>query len=204
MATDGTRRPQDFFDRAYEDTAPWEIGRAQPDLVRLLDEIEPVGPILEVGSGSGDLALELAERGLVVIGVDSSPVAVERAQERATGVKPGLGSVEFRVADAFHLSQIPDPIATVVDSGFYHLFGADERREFAQELATKLPSDGRYYLLGFAFDSPVPGAPREVAAEELHNLFSADQGWRVLKLGPAQFVTSRGNVPAIAACFERV
>jgi hypothetical protein len=95
----------------------------------------------------------------------------------------------------------------VVDSGFFHLFGPPERERFAGELAATLAISGRYYLLGFAIDSPIPSAPRQVLESELRALFAPEHGWRVLALRPARFLirSARGNdVPAVAACIERV
>jgi SAM-dependent methyltransferase len=94
-------QPSGFFDSAYGSVAPWDIGQPQPALVALFDEIEPLGPVLEVGSGTGDLALFLAKRGLSVIGVDSSEAAVAQAQAKAAEAEPAVAQrTEFRVGDA--------------------------------------------------------------------------------------------------------
>jgi SAM-dependent methyltransferase len=205
MMTPEGNRSDKFFDSAYGNSAPWDIGRPQPALTALLDELEPLSPIIDAGSGTGVLTLWLAEKGYRVIGVDNSQTAVAQAQARLAQTDPSINQLaEFRVGDALHLTQIPEAVKSVVDSGFFHLFDPDDRREFAKELAQKLPSRGRYYILGFAFQSPMPNAPRQVTAEELKQLFSPELGWRILVLRQAQFVTVRGNVPAMAACFERV
>jgi hypothetical protein len=115
--------------------------------------------------------------------------------------------VEFRVGDALQPTLFPGPVGAVVDSGFYHLFGPLEREQLVHELATTLTTGGRYYLLGFAFDSPMPNAPRQVRDAELRALFAPEHGWRVLALRPARFLirSARGNdVPAVAMCVERV
>jgi SAM-dependent methyltransferase len=205
MTASDLGRSSGFFDSAYGETAPWDIGQAQPALIALIDEFAPSAPVLDVGCGTGDLSLFLAERGLSVIGIDRSEIAVAEAKARALKAAPKVGQLaEFRVGDALRPTLIPDEVTSIVDSGFFHLFGPLERQGFVQELAAKLSPGGRYYLLGFAFKSPMPNAPREVSAEELRSLFPPEQGWRMLALRPAQFVTVRGNVPAIAACIERV
>jgi SAM-dependent methyltransferase len=54
--------------------------------------------VLDVGTGSGRLALALAARARRVVGVDRDPAAVDEARRRAAAL--GLTRVEFVVADA--------------------------------------------------------------------------------------------------------
>lgn len=56
------------------------LGAATPAEERLLDEVVP--PVLDVGCGPGRLVLALAERGIVVLGVDAAPSAIRIALER--------------------------------------------------------------------------------------------------------------------------
>lgn len=205
MNDSSSGRPSDFFDSAYRATPQWDIGEPQPDLIALLDEFPPAGPVLEAGCGTGELSIALARRGLHVLGVDAAETAIARAQAKAAA-DPALSHlVEFRFGDALHPANLPGPFSTVVDSGFFHLFDHAERDQFAGQLAGTLAPGGRYYLLGFAFDSPIPQAPRQVRESELRELFAPERGWRILALRPAKFQVLRApqGVPAIAACIER-
>jgi SAM-dependent methyltransferase len=200
-------RTTDFFDAAYREAPPWDVGEPQQALVALLDEYPPTGPVLDVGCGTDDLALALARRGPTVFGVDLAPAAISRARAKAAEAEPEVGRrVEFRVGDALHPASFSGPFGAVVDSGFFHLFGPLERKRFVRELADALAVGGRYYLLGFAIDSLMPNAPRPVREEELRALFAPEYGWRVLALRPARFRvrSERGAVPATGACFERM
>jgi SAM-dependent methyltransferase len=196
----------DRFDSAYRETPPWDVGEPQPALMALLDEHPPSGPVLDAGCGTGDLALALAGRGLAVLGLDLAEAAISQARAKAAAAAPPAGRLaEFRIGDALHPSLLPGPFGAVVDSGFFHLLGPLERESFARELTAALAPGGRYYLLGFAFASPIPNAPRGVSESELRALFAPEHGWRVLALRPARFLirSARGSdVPAIAACFE--
>jgi SAM-dependent methyltransferase len=72
------------FDGAYKDTPPWDIGRPQAEIVRLAQQGAIKGRVLDVGCGTGENALYLAEQGLEVWGVDGAPQAIEQARAKAT------------------------------------------------------------------------------------------------------------------------
>src|SRR6201999_610148 len=62
---------------------PWDTGQPEPLLVEFVASsgIKP-GPALEIGAGTGTNAIWMAERGFNVLGVDVSPLAVEKARAR--------------------------------------------------------------------------------------------------------------------------
>ena len=74
-----------FFDLAYEDdhVPPWDIGRAQQEIVQLARRKQLSGSVLDLGSGTGENALYLASLGHETWGVDSSPNAIVKAKKKA-------------------------------------------------------------------------------------------------------------------------
>ncbi len=200
--------PREFFEDVYEgvydETPPWDVGGPQPALIELLDEHPPVSPVLDVGCGSGDLAIALARRGLEVTGVDFVELAIDQARRKAAALPADVAArLAFEVADALHPSRLGRKFGAVVDSGFLHLFDAGDRDRFADDLALALGPRGRYYLLAFAISFPVPNTPREVSAEELRARFTVEKGWRIVTCRAAEFQSRFDPVPAIAACIER-
>ncbi|MFU8850587.1 methyltransferase domain-containing protein [Micromonospora sp. SL1-18] len=110
------------YDELYRDTAdtggpPWDIGGPQPALAAVLDDGVPGPKVLDIGCGTGDLALALARRGYQVTAVDISRVAVGMA--RAKAAREGL-TVHFEVQDATELSSPSAPFDSVFDSGLLH------------------------------------------------------------------------------------
>lgn len=200
-----SRFTPEFFHDVYRETPPWDVGAAQPDLAALLDEHPPASPVLDVGCGSGDLAIELARRGVDVLGIDVVEAAVAQAREKAAALpEPVARRLRFEVADALRPALLPRRFAAVVDSGFFHVLEQDQRDGFAAELAAALLPGGRYYLLAFATEFPMPNTPLEVTEEELRTRFAPGQSWRILTLRPARFLSRFAPVPAIAACIERL
>ena len=104
--------------------APWDIGRPQPAIVRLAYEAGFTGAVLDAGCGTGENALHIASLGLSVLGVDVAETALAIARTKAAdrAIK-----VEFAAADAFKLERLGRKFDTVLDSGLFHTFDAEER-----------------------------------------------------------------------------
>jgi len=68
-----------------EDFAPWDIGEPCPELIKRLPELalEAGARTLDLGCGTGSNTIYLAEQGFESTGIDSEPLAIKRAKERA-------------------------------------------------------------------------------------------------------------------------
>jgi SAM-dependent methyltransferase len=193
----------------YQRNAPWNIGKPQPALVKLLDKYPLSDTVLDVGCGAGDLALSIAKRGYSTLGIDLSEEAIDLCKNKAGSLNPEIQHlIYFRVGDALKPSQFYTQFGSIVDSGFYHLFDETEREQFADELFKSLNTGGRYYLLGFAINSPLPNAPKQVTQTEIIKRFTPTKGWNILELQSAEFLTvlppPRDRIPAILACIEKI
>ena len=73
----------DFFNSAYKGIPPWDIGRPQKEIIRLAEDGEISGRVLEAGCGTGENALYLASLGFEVLGVDAAPSARKKAKKKA-------------------------------------------------------------------------------------------------------------------------
>jgi cyclopropane fatty-acyl-phospholipid synthase-like methyltransferase len=198
--------PLAFFNSVYDQTPPWEIGGPQPAMSALLEKFPPADPILDVGCGSGDLAIYLAQMGHQVVGIDFVEVAIQQAKEKARSLPSDVARLlDFQVADALKPSLLQQAFGAIVDSGFFHLFDPAQCAEYIDELALALRPDGRFYLHAFAIDFSIPNVPRHVTTEELRSSFTLAMGWRILDIQSVEFLSRVAPpVPAISGCMERV
>ena len=198
--------PLAFFNAVYQDTAPWDIGAPQPAMAALLDQYPPADPILDLGCGSGDLAIYLAQLGFRVLGIDFVESAVQDAQAKLGSLPPEtVGTLNFLVADARKPSLLGGQFGAVVDSGFYHLFDPDQCDQLIDEIASILLPRGRYYMHEFNIEFPVANVPRRVTGAEIRARFTADRGWSIREVQSVEFLSRVADpVPATCACIERL
>jgi ubiquinone/menaquinone biosynthesis C-methylase UbiE len=143
------------------------------------------GAVLDAGCGTGENALHLASLGLSVLGVDVAETALAKAREKADdrGIE-----VEFEVADAFALERVGRRFQTVLDSGLFHTFDADERPAYVASLAAVTEHEGTLYVLCFSDVGPDTG-PHPVSREELRAAFEPTSGWAIATIEPDRIHT---------------
>jgi ubiquinone/menaquinone biosynthesis C-methylase UbiE len=187
-----SRPPDDRgFDEMYAGVPPWDIGRAQPEVVRIAEAGGFAEPVIDVGCGTGENALELASRGLEVLGIDASPRAIDAAKAKAS--ERGI-SAKFLVADALALDSLDRRFRTALDCGVFHVFEDSERPIYVASLASVLEPGGVLHLLCFSDRQPGSFGPRRVSQQELRDSFA--DGWDVREIVAATFVT---NLPELQA-----
>jgi SAM-dependent methyltransferase len=190
------------FEWAYRNgVPPWDIGRAQPAIVRLAEQGLIAGDVIDVGCGTGENALYLASRGLAVIGVDAAPTAIAQAQEKAR--LRGSGA-PFLVADALALEGLGRTFDVAIDCGLFHTFSDPDRVGFERSLHRALRAGGRYVLLCFNELQPGELGPRRVTQHEIRATFAT--GWTVDSIVAERFAASLpgGGAHAWLALLTRI
>ena len=191
--------PANSFESSYLGTPPWDIGRPQPAIKRLAETGQLTGTVLDVGCGTGENALYLAERGFAATGIDGAPTAIEKARAKA---KRRALEVRFELADALDLSVPAGQFDTVIDSGLFHVFSDEERPRFRDSLGRVVRSGGTYFLMCFSDQEPGDWGPRRVTQAEIRSVFS--DGWRVNHIEPSAFDTNMGHAQAWLASVSRL
>jgi SAM-dependent methyltransferase len=151
-------------ERYEKGDTPWDTGQPSSELQRVVAEV-PITTrrAIELGCGTGANAVWLAQQHFDVTAVDLSPLAIERAQQRAAA---GGVSVRFLVADVLcPPDELVGPFDFLFDRGCYH---AVRREDVAAYLETirRLTRPGALGLVlaGNAREPHDPGPP--VVTEE--------------------------------------
>jgi cyclopropane fatty-acyl-phospholipid synthase-like methyltransferase len=163
------------FDALYaEGTPPWDIGRPQPSLQAIADAGELGGRVLDSGCGTGEHTLMAAALGLDATGVDASPTAIGKAEQKARerGLQPS-----FLVHDALDLGSLGETFDTVIDSGVFHVFDDQDRAQYVESLKTATQPGARLFLLCFSELQPGNFGPRRITEAELRESFA--EGWQI-------------------------
>ena len=168
------------FSAYYADRPPWDIGRPQSAFVAAAAAIR--GRVLDLGCGTGDLAIWLAEQGCIVTGIDflAAPLDHARAKAAARGV-----AVNFLQMDALAVGAIPERFDAATDCGLFHTFDDSGRAVYVAALAKLLEPGSRLFILCMSDSEPGTHGPRRVSAAEIQAAFRV--GWEVESIAPAVF-----------------
>jgi ubiquinone/menaquinone biosynthesis C-methylase UbiE len=147
------------------------VGRPQPAFVELVRARElNKGRVLDIGCGTGENALYLAENGFSVIGVDLSSRAIAAARAKIAERKL---DVDFRAGNALALDFKDSAFDNVIDSGLFHTFTDNDRPAYVREMARVLVPRGRYFMLCFSEKEPTGwGGPRRITKQEIETTFT--------------------------------
>jgi SAM-dependent methyltransferase len=203
-ASDSQERKACWEGRYANDQTPWDTGRPDGHLIRLVLE-RPIRPgrMLELGCGPGNDAIWLARQGFSVTGVDISEQAVAEARRRAesAGVKATFQRLDFMVGD------VPGaPFDMAFDRGCFHsstLDSDDLRREFARRVAAHLHPNALWFSIIGSTDGPPrdTGPPRRSAVQVAAAM---EPFFEILFLTAAHFDVNTSEPPrAWTALFRR-
>lgn len=130
----------DIYDFAYADFT--EDIDFYDNLAQAVD-----GPVLELGAGSGRVAVPLAQRGYAVVGIDTSPSMLERGRRRLAEAKAVDGSLELVEADmtGFDLGR-RFGLVFVAANTFQHLLTTKEQLACLRRVAEHLQPSGIFAM----------------------------------------------------------
>jgi SAM-dependent methyltransferase len=146
----GEYRPETYGDRIAEEYDDFYGDVLQTDeTVAFLAELAGDGPVLELGIGTGRVALPLADKGIEVHGIDASQRMID--QMRA---KPGGDKIPVNIGDMADLDAPRDmySLVYVVFNTFYAMLTQEDQVKCFARVAEHLVPGGRFVLRGFVPD----------------------------------------------------
>jgi SAM-dependent methyltransferase len=164
---------------------PWDGHPLPTSLQNLIegDRAPETATALDIGCGTGDNSIYLADHGWQVVGVDYVEKAVDKA--RAKAAARGV-DVRFEQADVTRLCEenIGSNFALIVDNGCLHGMNDEDRHDYVREVTAAASPGGRLLLVEF-----IPGGSYGVPGIEPSEVAQRFEGqWTLL---------SSGNEPAM-------
>lgn len=146
----------DGFADVYDD---WyaEVTDVDATVSRMLDVAGESGRVLELGVGTGRLAIPMAVAGLDVVGIDSSEAMLAKLAERITDT-PGVGPRVHTVCGDM-VDDLPDgpfDACLVAYNTIFNLLDADAQRRCFSEVAARLHPGGRFVVEAIVPDDEAP------------------------------------------------
>lgn len=146
--------------RAYDDATYGERIAAvydefysdyEEDTIDLLCELAAGGRVLELGIGTGRIALPLAERGLDMVGIDASDAMTKKLRAKPGGAEIRVVSGSFAEMPA-ELADERFDLIFVVFNTFFALLTQEEQVQCFQSVAAHLGDGGRFLIEAFMPD----------------------------------------------------
>ncbi|MBX6389097.1 MAG: class I SAM-dependent methyltransferase [Frankia sp.] len=125
---------------------------ADPLQIKVLAELAGDGPAVEIGSGTGRVALPLARAGVPVVGIDVSGAMTRRLRHSAAAEGLAVTAVEADAACFTVASQVP--LIYAVFNTFFLLANREVQLQFLAQAAKALRDGGSLVLETFV---PRPG-----------------------------------------------
>ena len=154
--------PETYGERVADVYDEWYKPVDSAAEVALLAELAAGGRALELGIGTGRVALPLAARGVEVHGIDASPAMVEQLR-----AKPGGAALPITIGDMAEVPVDGDfALVFVVFNTFFQLYSQDAQLRCFANVAAHLRPGGRFLIHTFVPDTSLVEAGEHLAVKE--------------------------------------
>jgi SAM-dependent methyltransferase len=187
-----------YRERYKSEDTPWDVGRPDFNLIEVVTRKPiPSCKVLDIGCGTGDNSIWLAQNGFHVTGTDTSDIALMKAKEKASRANV---ECDFMLVDFLQSKIEGAPFGFVFDRGCFHSFNsANDRRRFAQNVATHLEEAGLWLtIVGNADEHRQGHGPPQWTAGDI--VLAVEPYFEVLSLTSSHFESNRPNPPRAWRC----
>jgi 2-polyprenyl-3-methyl-5-hydroxy-6-metoxy-1,4-benzoquinol methylase len=188
----------ELYGQQAVETMPWYYAALDPDLERGLAEQKLVsGRLLDLGTGPGTQAFELAQRGYQVTAADLSQQAIDQA--RAKSAERNL-AIDF-VQDDILASKLTGSFDAVFDRGCFHVFAPELRPTYASAVAKLVRPQGVLFLKCFSELQPGDIGPYRLTKREIETTF--ETAFELVSIVPTIYQGTLAEKPKAYFCTLR-
>ncbi len=158
-----------YYKQNKVETMPWYEKNLDLDMVDEIRFLEK-GIFLDLGTGPGTQAIELAKKGFKVTGSDVSSSAIEKA-------KVPTSNVNFVIDNILNSKFESESFDYILDRGCFHVLSSDERITYLNQIKRILKKNGIIFLKCMSKNEkniPDDKGPHKFYKEEITNYFEND------------------------------
>jgi len=159
-----------YIDNKIEEM-PWYNKNLDHDLENeIISRNLSKGRFLDLGTGPGTQAIQLAKRGFDVTATDLSESAIDKANKLSN-------EINF-VTDDFLNSKLPEnEFDFIFDRGCFHVFDISQRQNYVKQIKRVLDKDGVLFLKCMSIEEKElqeNEGPLRLSKQEIRDVFSND------------------------------
>ena len=190
---------EDSYRKRYRSgDTPWDVGHPDFNLIEVVTQKPiPSCKVLDIGCGTGDNAIWLAQNHFQVIGTDTSDIALEKAKDKASKANV---ECNFMLVDFLRNKIEGSPFGFVFDRGCFHSFSSENnRRSFAKNVAAHLEEAGLWLtIVGNADEHRQGHGPPQRTAGDI--VLAVEPYFEILFLQSSHFGSNHPNPPRAWKC----
>ena len=152
------------------ESMPWFNPELDEDLENALDEIGlQRGSALDLGTGPGTQAMELARRGFTVTATDISEAAIRLASEKARKQRLEITWKQDDILD----TRLDRQFDLIFDRGCFHVLAPERRGDYVRIVSGLLKTGGYLFLKCFSRLQPGEQGPYRFTPEQIREIFGS-------------------------------
>ena len=171
MAKDQGGRFPDWDNLYRQDvkTMPWYNEKLDADLENEVRRRKiKRGRFLDLGTGPGTQAIQLAKMGFDVTGTDLSENAIQKARKLD-------GKINFMVDDILDSRLEKNSFDYILDRGCFHVLSNDKWNQYSEKIHDILDENGLFFLKCFSIkEVKLDYGPYRFSEQDIRNIFGKD------------------------------
>ena len=161
----------DYYKENKVEEMPWYEKNLDHDLENeITSKNLSKGRFLDLGTGPGTQAIQLAKRNFEVTANDISPSAIEKAKKLSN-------EINFLVDDVLDSKLSDGGFDFNFDRGIFHLFDVSKRPQYVKQIKRILDDNGVLFLKCMSIDEknlPDDDMPHKLSKQEITDAFDDD------------------------------